>query len=129
VVRGRLALVGDAAGYFDAITGEGLSLAFHDAFAVIDAIVRGDLPSYAAARRRMARVPLALTRLALFIERRPRLRRRVMRALAADPRLFRALLAAHVRVRPPAPVAAWVLPRLAWRVALPRGYPAFRNIA
>jgi flavin-dependent dehydrogenase len=118
VVRGNLALVGDAAGYVDALTGEGLSLAFHDAFAVAGAVARGELWRYAAAHRRIARVPVALTRLALFIERRPRLRRRVMRALSADPRLFRALLAVHVRVRPPAPVAAWVLPRLAWRLAL-----------
>jgi flavin-dependent dehydrogenase len=119
VVRGNLALVGDAAGYLDAITGEGLSLALHDAFAVVAAMVRGDLAAYAAAHRRIVRVPAALTRLVLFIERRPRVRRRVMRALAADPRLLRALLSVHVRVRPPAPVAAWVLPRLAWRLARP----------
>jgi flavin-dependent dehydrogenase len=119
VVRGSLALVGDAAGYVDAITGEGLSLALHDAFAVVDAIARGELWRYAAAHRRIVRLPTMLARLLLFIERRPRLRRRLMRALAADPRLFRALLAAHVRVRPPASVAAWVVPRLAWRLALP----------
>ena len=119
VVRGNLALVGDAAGYLDAITGEGLSLAFHDAAAVVEAIVRGNLAIYAAAHRRMARVPTSLIRLALFVDRHPRVRRRVMRALAADPRLFRALLAVHVRVRPPAPAAAWILPRLAWRLALP----------
>jgi hypothetical protein len=40
-----------------------------------------------------------------------------MQALAADPRLFRALLAIHVRESPPGPAAAWVLPRLAWRLA------------
>lgn len=119
VVRGNLALVGDAAGYLDAITGEGLSLAFHDAFAVVEAIVRGNLAIYAVAHRRMARVPTTMIRLALFVDRHPRLRRRVMRALAADPRLFRALLAVHVRVRPPAPAAAWILPRLALRLALP----------
>jgi len=119
VVRGNLALIGDAAGYVDAITGEGLSLAFHDAFAVVDAILRENLGLYAAAHRRIVRVPVALTRMALFVERHPRLRRRVMRALAADPRLFRALLAVHVRVRPPAPAAAWILPRLAWRLARP----------
>jgi len=117
VVRGNLALVGDAAGYVDAITGEGLSLALHDAFAVLAAIGRGDLAHYAAAHRRITRLPEAMTRALLAVERRPGLRRRVLRALARDPALFRALLAVHVRARPPAPTASWVLPRLAWGVA------------
>jgi flavin-dependent dehydrogenase len=117
VVRGNLALVGDAAGYVDAITGEGLSLALHDAFAVVEAIGIGDLTHYAAAHRRITRLPDAMTRALLAVERRPGLRRRVLRALAGDPALFRALLAVHVRARPPAPTASWVLPRLAWGVA------------
>jgi flavin-dependent dehydrogenase len=117
VVRGRLALVGDAAGYVDAITGEGLSLALHDAFAVVDAIVRDDLARYAAAHRRIVRLPEALVRALLAIERRPGLRRRFLAALARDPALFHALLAVHVRARPPTAVAPWVLPRLAWGVA------------
>ena len=117
VVRGRLALVGDAAGYLDAITGEGLSLALHDASAVVEAIGRGDLSRYAAAHRHIVRLPEALIRALLGIERRPGLRRRFLRALARDPALFRALLAVHVRARPPAAVAHWVVPRLAWGVA------------
>jgi flavin-dependent dehydrogenase len=114
VARGDLALVGDAAGYIDAITGEGLSIAFRDAFAVIEAIRRGDLRLYAADRRRAARLPETLTRLVLAVERRPALRRRVLRALARDPGLFRALLAVHVRDRKPIPMVAWGLPRLLW---------------
>jgi flavin-dependent dehydrogenase len=120
VVRGNLALVGDAAGYVDAITGEGLSLALHDAFAVVDAIDRGDLALYAAAHRRIVRVPEILTRTLLAVERRPVLRRRAVRALARDPALFRALLALHVREREPVPLAVWALPRLAWDLALAR---------
>jgi len=117
VVSGRLALVGDAAGYVDAITGEGLSLALRDASAVVEAIGRGRLDGYAAAHRRIVRLPEALVRALLAIERRPGLRRRFLRALARDPALFRALLAVHVRARPPGAVAPWVLPRLAWGVA------------
>jgi len=119
VARGNLALVGDAAGYVDAITGEGLSLAFHDAFAVVEAIGRDDLARYAAARRRIVRLPETMIRALLAVERRPDLRRRVLRALARDPALFRGLLAVHVRARPPGPTASWVLPRLAWGVARP----------
>ncbi|RMH21511.1 MAG: NAD(P)/FAD-dependent oxidoreductase, partial [Acidobacteria bacterium] len=53
VVRGNLALVGDAAGYVDAITGEGLAVAFHQAHALADALAGGDLRPYARAHRRI----------------------------------------------------------------------------
>jgi len=39
VRRGNLALVGDAAGYFDAITGEGLAVALHESAALVEALV------------------------------------------------------------------------------------------
>ncbi len=92
-----LSLVGDASGYLDAITGEGLSLAFHHATAVIDAIVNGDLKLYAQAHRRINRMPTAMTRLLLHIEQRPRLRRRMIRLLSRDPDLFSRFLSVHVR--------------------------------
>jgi flavin-dependent dehydrogenase len=97
VWTGRCALVGDAAGYLDAITGEGLGLAFHQAAALVEAIRRGDLALYARAHRRLGRVPDAITRLLLALDGQPRLRRRVMRALAAEPGLFSRLLGIHSR--------------------------------
>jgi flavin-dependent dehydrogenase len=113
VVRGNLALVGDASGYVDAITGEGLSLAFRQAEALAAALAAGDLGRYAADHRRACRVPDAMTRLLLAVERRPRLRRRTVRALAADPSLFSCLLALHVGAIPPSalgwPTAARLL--------------------
>ena len=51
---GRIALVGDAAGYVDALTGEGLSLGFESALALADALAAGDL----ARLRAQARPPL-----------------------------------------------------------------------
>lgn len=101
VIRGRIALVGDASGYLDAITGEGLSLAFHQAFALAEAVravaagEARDLRSYARAHRRLRRLPEALIRLLLVAERHPPLRRRTVRALAAEPELFDRLLALH----------------------------------
>jgi flavin-dependent dehydrogenase len=95
-----LALVGDAGGYLDAITGEGLSLAFHQAEALAAAVRAGDLAAYARAHRRLARLPDALTALLLAVERRPRLRRRTLRALAAEPTLFARLLGVHSRTLP-----------------------------
>ena len=108
VTTGRLALVGDAAGYLDAITGEGLALGFHHAFALVEAIEHGDLRRYARDHRRIARRPETMTRLLLAIERRPWLRRRAMRALVRWPDLFRRLLAVHVRE---APVLSLASPR------------------
>jgi len=100
VVRGKLALIGDAAGYVDAITGEGLALAFHEAFALVDAIDRGSLRGYPAARRRIRRLPERMTRLLLAVERRPRVRNRLLQALVRDADLFSRLLDVLAGTRP-----------------------------
>lgn len=123
VVRGRLALLGDAAGYVDAITGEGLSLAFHHAFALVPAVAdvlagrARDLSAYARAHRRLGRLPAALIHLLLAVERRPRLRHRTLRALAADPDLFDRIIAVHARSAPVSEVGLAGALRLAWRLA------------
>jgi len=117
VVRGNLALVGDASGYLDPITGEGMALAFHQAFALVDAIVAGDLRQYAKVHPRIGRVPLVLTRLLLWVEERPRLRRRVMRALAADSRAFSKLLGVHSRELALYRLGAGTVFRLSWLLA------------
>lgn len=112
VHRGPVALLGDAAGYLDAITGEGLSLAFHQAFALAETLVAaserstGEDPArilrpYARTVRRLRRLPDLLTRLLLFVERRPGLRRRMIRTFSDDPRLFSRLLGIHARQQPP----------------------------
>jgi flavin-dependent dehydrogenase len=100
VVRGNLALLGDASGSLDAITGEGLTLAFHQAHALVAAIQAGDLESYAVAHRQLRRGARFVTSLILFAERRPRLRRRMVRALAADPSLFSRFLEIQVNRLP-----------------------------
>ena len=101
VSRGQVALVGDAAGYLDAITGEGLAVTLHESAALVAALVAGDLAPYAAAHRRINRLPNFMTSLVLALERRPRLRRRALRALAAEPALFARLLGIHARTLPP----------------------------
>jgi len=106
VVRDRVVLVGDAAGYLDAITGEGLGLAFQQAVALADALQRGRPEEYVAACRRLARFPDALTETLLFCERHPRLRCRVVRELARRPALFSRILGAHARQLPLSAVGA-----------------------
>jgi flavin-dependent dehydrogenase len=119
VVQGRVALVGDAAGYLDAITGEGLAVAFHQARALAAALARGDLASYAAAHRRIGRLPGAVTGLVLALERRPALRRRAIRALAAEPALFSRLLGIHGRMLPARRLGLDGAVHLAWRLVAP----------
>jgi flavin-dependent dehydrogenase len=118
LVRDNLALVGDAAGYLDAITGEGLSLGFLQADALAGALVCADLSRYPREVRMLRRLPDALTELCLLLSRNPALRVRTLVALAREPRLFDRLLALHVReTHAAAPLAA----RLLWRVATARG--------
>jgi flavin-dependent dehydrogenase len=95
VVRGTLALVGDAAGYVDALTGEGLGIAFAQAHALAGAIAAGDLSLYATAYRRIVRSPERLTHATLLLTRHQTLRRRVIGVLGRDPRLFARLLQAQ----------------------------------
>jgi flavin-dependent dehydrogenase len=96
VQQSNLALVGDASGGVDAITGEGLRLAFCQAPVLADAMIAGDLSKYERAHRRIARRPMLMGNLMLFLSRHARLRARTIRAMQRQPKLFERLLAAHV---------------------------------
>jgi menaquinone-9 beta-reductase len=96
VVAGNVALIGDASGSVDAISGEGLCLGFHQALALADAMESGDFAQYETAHRRLGIRPRFMADLMLSIDRWPRLRQRALPALAAHPDLFRGLLAMHV---------------------------------
>jgi menaquinone-9 beta-reductase len=95
VHSGNVALVGDASGGVDAITGEGLRLAFQQAIALADAMERDDLAIYARAHREQARKPALMGNLLLTLARNDRLRIRSFRMLAKRPQLFAQLLAVH----------------------------------
>jgi flavin-dependent dehydrogenase len=96
VFRGNVALVGDASGSVDAITGEGLCLLFQQAVALAAALEAGDLSNYQAEHRRMGRRPEWMADLMLLLDRRSGLRSRAIRAFAARPNLFAGMLAMHV---------------------------------
>ena len=95
VCRGNVALVGDASGSVDAITGEGLCLLFQHAIAAARALEAGDLAQYQEEHRRIGRRPAFMADFMLLLEHR-RLRGRAIAALASQPRLFSELLAMHV---------------------------------
>jgi flavin-dependent dehydrogenase len=87
-VAGRVLLVGDAAGYEDALTGEGVSLALKQAGAAVAAIADGNPSSYEAAWRRITREYRILTR-GLVLTTATRIgRRAVVPAAATLPAVF-----------------------------------------
>jgi len=103
-VAPRIALLGDAAGYVDAITGEGMSVALVCAEALagcLPEVIRrgGDVRAfgpYEATARREFRKYAWTAGAVLALARRPRLRRGVVASLAQRPRAFRWLLARTV---------------------------------
>jgi flavin-dependent dehydrogenase len=96
-VAGRVLLVGDAAGYVDALTGEGLSMALAEAAAAVRAVVADDPASYEAEWRRITRRYRALTGGLLAVSRVPSLRRRLVPAAAVMPGVFGAAVNALAR--------------------------------
>jgi flavin-dependent dehydrogenase len=92
VTRDNIALVGDASGSLDPITGEGLSIALAQAQALIQCLVHERIEDYAGLHRRIARAPKLLTYLLLCAERHPRLRRTMIRVLASHPSVFGTLV-------------------------------------
>jgi menaquinone-9 beta-reductase len=96
VHRGSVALVGDASGSVDCITGEGLGLAFRQADLLAECLAQGDLAKYQREHTALARRPTLMSRLLLALDSSSSLRRRAMRAFGAEPELFSRMVAMHV---------------------------------
>ena len=114
--RDGLLLVGDAAGYVDAVTGEGVGLAISKA-TILAALLRpalerpgpqvtlAELGPFLSAARKADRPHVQLTRLLLWLRRSPWVVERIIAALADDAELFRHFLAANQGY-----VAPWAMP-------------------
>ncbi len=85
---GRVLLVGDAAGYVDALTGEGLGLAFGAAELLVKAIVEERPDSYDRQWRHMTRRYRMLTAALLQASGSPPIRSHIVPAAAAMPTIF-----------------------------------------
>lgn len=96
VHRGATVLVGDASGGVDAITGEGLCLAFRQAALLGDCLAEGELARYEEGHRALLRQPALVARMMLFMARHGYVRQRVMQAFQSSPRSFARMLAMHV---------------------------------
>lgn len=100
VISDGVALVGDASGYYDAITGEGISISLTQANALADVISvalknssRGvikeaQLENYARQHRAISRSYYRNTALLLWLARRPRLMSTIIRLGQSGPKTF-----------------------------------------
>jgi flavin-dependent dehydrogenase len=89
-------LIGDASGTVDAITGEGLGLAFSQAVALADCLGSGNLAGYETAHHRLSRRPLLMARLMLTLDGRPGFQQRTLQVFRKHPEVFHRFLALHV---------------------------------
>ncbi len=89
---GRVLLVGDAAGYVDALTGEGLGLAFGAAELLVKAVVAECPDAYDRQWRQMTRRYRMLTAGLLQASAVPSVRARIVPAAAAMPTVFTGLV-------------------------------------
>ena len=102
VQRGKVALLGDASGSVDAITGEGLRLGFQQALVLADALEAETLEKYQQAHRALQKRPLLVAGLMVWLGQHSILRNRVIQSFAAQPALFSKFLAYHVGDASPA---------------------------
>ncbi|MFI5507954.1 NAD(P)/FAD-dependent oxidoreductase [Mycobacterium sp. NPDC051804] len=89
---GRVLLVGDAAGYIDAITGEGMGLAFGAAELLVDCVLRDRPDDYDPQWRRLTRRYRMLTAALLAASARAPVRKAIVPAAQALPSVFSRLV-------------------------------------
>lgn len=89
-VAGRVLLVGDAAGYVDAITGEGIALGLAQARAAVAAVLDEQPQRYEREWRRISRRHNLLTKSLVLATSFPPVRRRTVHAAARLPAVFSA---------------------------------------
>jgi len=89
-VAGRVLLVGDAAGYVDALTGEGIAVGLASARALVGAVAADDAASYERTWKSASRSYRWLTRSLLAVRDRPALARLIVPGAQRLPRVFEA---------------------------------------
>jgi len=87
-VSGRVLLVGDAAGYVDALTGEGIAVALRTSAELVDCVLRDRPDDYESAWRRVSWECRLLTASLLWARNRPLLAPRIVPAANLLPGLY-----------------------------------------
>jgi flavin-dependent dehydrogenase len=88
-VAGRVLLVGDASGYIDALTGEGIAIGLSQARVLIEALVADEPEIYEANWQSATRRARLLTSTLMRVTQRPQMRRHLLPAAQRFPALFR----------------------------------------
>jgi flavin-dependent dehydrogenase len=96
VYQNNVVLVGDASAGVDAITGEGLCLAFRQSMLLAECLESSDLTRYQTEHSKLVRRPALMAKLMLFMGNHDRIRQRTMRVFQSSPRSFAGMLAMHV---------------------------------
>jgi len=96
-VAGRLLLVGDAAGYVDALTGEGIAMGLRTAKAAVACLAADRPQDYERAWHSITREYRVLTRTLVEATRVPLIRRHLVPAATATPWLFDAAIRSLAR--------------------------------
>ena len=92
VWRENVALIGDASGTVDAITGEGLGLSFNQALALASSLRTANLTAYQISHRRLALRPTFMARVMLTLYGHPEISAaRSLRNFMHRPEIFRKL--------------------------------------
>jgi flavin-dependent dehydrogenase len=91
-VAGRVMLVGDAAGYVDALTGEGIAVALRTSAELVRCVERDTPAAYDAAWRRVSWECRFLTGSLLWARNRSLLAPRIVPAAARLPKIFGAIV-------------------------------------
>jgi flavin-dependent dehydrogenase len=115
VVRNNVALVGDAGCTVDAVSGQGLSLAFQQSHLLADAFAAENLAQYQTAHDHLTLTAIRVTRLLLVMNSSTWLRRKVLRLFAMCPNLFVQMISVHTQPQPE-PLKACEIVNLTWRV-------------
>jgi len=117
--HGRVALLGDASGSADAITGEGMGMAFRQALLLAECIEAEDLARYNRLHPATLRLPQTMARAMLLMDRRDGLRQRAIGMLVEEPKLFARMLGVHLGAESLPHFAAAKGLEAGWRLAFP----------
>jgi len=118
VAHSTVALVGDASGSADAITGEGMGMSFRQALLLAECLELGDLERYDRLHPEIMRLPQTMARVMLGMDRSKVFRGRAIAMLGAEPTIFARMLGVHLGAESfPRFLAAKGF-EVAWRLAM-----------
>jgi flavin-dependent dehydrogenase len=115
IARGRVALIGDASGTVDAVTGHGLSISFQQAIPLAEAMRLNDPAHYKHAHKHIAAVPVMMSRLMLLMAGSDWIRGKTIRLFQETPGLFSRMLAIHAETTPLSSVGMSEIAGFGWK--------------